>query len=281
MVKVGVIGHTGRLGKPLTEILKSHPYAELIYTESRKEGSRGNLSETELVFLALPYGESRNYLPKLEGKRIIDLSIDHRDRDNWVYGISELNKKRITTAEKIANPGCYATSIILGLVPIKEKLSDVQISSTSGISGAGIDVEEEDNFLIYKDGKSHPQIFEIERTLNLKNILFVPQRIDNSERGIVSVIFAKYSGEKNLNELYEDFYRDNFFVRIRDRIQTKEVNKTNFCDIKVSAFDDRVLVISALDNIIKGGAGQAVQNFNLMYGFDEKTGLYEYFGNSE
>jgi len=272
MIKIGIIGHTGRLGKTLVEILNKHPQVEIVYTESRKEGIKGDLS-AELVFLALPYGESKEYIPKLNGKRLIDMSFDHRLDNRWVYGLPELNKDKIKNSKKIANPGCYATSIILGLAPLKGKVSEVNISSTSGISGAGREVQEKDNFLVYQEGKAHPQVKEIKSFLGLEEILFVPQRIDTAGRGIVSTIFAKYNGNENILRLYKEFYRSTPFVRIRENIETKEINNTNFCDIKVSQFGDKIIIISALDNLIKGGSGQAVQNLNLMYGFDETTGL--------
>ena len=276
MVSVGIIGHTGRLGKPLIEILNKHPYSKISYTESRKEGIKGNLSNIELVFLALPEGESEGYLPRLKGKKIIDLSNDHRCSNDWVYGLPEMNKERIAYAQYLSNPGCYATSIILGLVPLKGKVSNVSITSTSGISGAGMQVQEQDNFLVYKEGRQHKHIPEIEKMLGLEEILFVPQRIDVADRGIISTIFANYTGEDNLTEMYKEFYKSKPFVRIKeskDNIETKEVNHTNFCDIKISKYGNRIIVISVLDNIVKGGAGQAVQNFNLMYGFDETAGL--------
>jgi len=273
MIKVGVIGSTGKVGETLVGILNEHPYAKIIYTESRKEGKKGNLSEADLIFLALPYGESKKYIPKLDGKKIIDLSIDHRSRNGWVYGLPELNKNKIKDSKNIANPGCYATSVILGLLPIKEKISDIFISSASGISGAGMELQGKDNFLIYKEGRNHPQITEIEKTLGLEGILFVPQRIDTAERGIVSIIFAKYNSKDNLSETYKEFYKLKPFIRIKDSIETKNVIGTNFCNIKISKFGSKVIVISALDNLVKGGAGQAVQNFNLMYGLDETTGL--------
>ena len=138
-IKVGVIGYTGRLGKLLVEILSKHPFVEVVYTESRSEGSHGNLSSAEIVFLALPYGESKDYLPKLDGKRVIDLSIDHRDDSKWIYGLSEIFSNEISKATQVANPGCYATSILLGLFPLKGKIKQVNIASTSGVSGAGID----------------------------------------------------------------------------------------------------------------------------------------------
>ncbi|MEK6757626.1 MAG: hypothetical protein AABX88_00720 [Nanoarchaeota archaeon] len=272
MVKIGIIGHAGRLGKPLVDILNKHPKADIVYTESRKEGSRGKLSETYLVFLALPYEESKKYILKLEGKKIIDLSIDHRNSSEWVYGLSELNKNEISKATRVANPGCYATSIILGLAPLKGNLKDISISSTSGISGAGLTKTEEDNFKIYKDERNHPQIKEIEKTLDLENILFVPQRIDSAERGIVSTIFAKYE-HHGIKDIYEKFYESKPFVKIKDEIETKNIIGTNYCQIKVSEYGGKIVIISTLDNLIKGGAGQAVQNFNIMYGFDESLGL--------
>lgn len=99
MVRVGIIGHTGRLGKPLVEILNRHPHAEIGYTESRKERIHGNLSDVELVFLALPEGESETHLAKLDGKRVVDLSNDHRCSDGWVYGLPELNRDQIVHAQ--------------------------------------------------------------------------------------------------------------------------------------------------------------------------------------
>lgn len=278
MVKVGIIGYSGRLGKPLVEILNKHPHAEIVYTKSKTEGGSGNLSDPELFFLSLPRGESEKYLPTIAGKKVIDLSIDNRLNDKWIYGLPELNKDKIKGSQKIANPGCYATSIILGLAPLKGKVCDIRISSTSGMSGGGFEVQEQDNFLIYKEGRAHEQIREIEKMLGLEEILFVPQRIDTADKGIVSTIFgnyagSEYTGSEDLIELYREFYKSMPFVRITNYIETKNVNGTNFCDIKVSKFKDKIIIITTLDNLIKGGSGQAVQNFNLMYGFNETTGL--------
>ena len=274
MVGVGVIGHTGRLGKPLVEILNKHPNVEIAYTESRKEGIKGNLEDCELVFLALPEGESEDNVKKI-GSRIIDLSIDHRNNNDWVYGLPELNKDIIKNARYVSNPGCYATSIILGLAPLCGLVSNIHISSTSGISGAGKEAQKEDNFLIYKEGREHKHIAEIEKTLNLEKILFVPQRIDTADKGIISTIFTKYNGydEESLYCLYEGFYKSEPFIRMKTSIETKNVLGTNYCDIKLIKFEDNLIIISAIDNIIKGGAGQAIQNFNIMYGFYEKTAL--------
>ncbi|MFH0969413.1 MAG: hypothetical protein V1804_02805 [Patescibacteria group bacterium] len=273
-VKVGIIGHTGRLGKPLVEILQKHPSIEIVYTESRNEGCCGALSEAENVFLALPYGESVNYLKKLSGKRIIDLSIDHRDDSSWAYGLPEIFGDEIKNAKKVANPGCYATSILIALYPLKDKIISIRISSTSGMSGAGMAQKKEDNFVSYKEGDQHPQIKEVSRFIGIDDILFVPQRIDSTERGIISTIFV-HTNKKipNAHELYQDAYKNCQFVRICDGIETKNVIGTNLCDIKIMKFADEVLIISTLDNLLKGGAGQAVQNFNLMHGLKESLGL--------
>lgn len=272
-INIGIIGYTGRLGVPLMKILDSHPLAKVVYTKSRGEGKEGNLSEAEVVFLALPYGESEKYLPQLRQQKVIDLSIDHRCDSKWVYGLPEVFGSEIIKAQKIANPGCYATSILLGLCPLKGKIKQVNISSTSGISGAGKTAAKDDNFLVYEEGRQHPQIKEVEKILGLDNLVFIPQRIDTADRGIVSTIFLYTNAIEILSELYVDFYKDCPFVRVRTSIETKNVIGTNYCDIKILEFNGNVVIISALDNLIKGGAGQAVQNFNLMYSFDETLGL--------
>ncbi|MDO8643308.1 MAG: hypothetical protein Q7R76_07100 [Candidatus Woesearchaeota archaeon] len=277
-INVGVIGHTGRLGKPLVEMLERHPHFKIAYTESRTEGTSGNKKDAELVFLALPKGESESYLRDLRGKRLIDLSVDHRAAEGWTYGLPELNADEIAAAKLVANPGCYATSVILGLAPLKGKVMHVQVASTSGISGAGLPVKETDNFLTYDEGMVHGHIPEMERALGLEDMLFVPQRIDVAERGIVSTIFAFYShgtraDVENVREVYESFYATAPFVRVTDSIETRKVNGTNYCDIKVLGCGENVVVVSAIDNLIKGGAGQAIQNANIMYGFRQATGL--------
>lgn len=278
MVNVGVIGHTGRLGKPLVQMLEGHPRFKIAYTESRKEGATGNLAKVELVFLAMPKGESEPYMAGVRDKRVVDLSVDHRASEGWTYGLSELNADQIALAQYVANPGCYATSVILGLAPLKGKIMHVQVASTSGISGAGLSRKDEDNFLTYDEGMVHGHIPEMERALGLDDLLFVPQRIDVAERGIVSTIFAFYfdgtrADVENVRQRYEKFYEGQPFVRITDSIETRNVNGTNRCDLKVVPCGENVVVISALDNLIKGGAGQAVQNANIMYGFDQTTGL--------
>jgi len=127
--------------------------------------------------------------------------------------------------------------------------------------------------MIYGEGRQHPQIKEIERILGIDDMLFVPQRIDVAERGIVSTIFVQMNGSGELLKLYEKSYKKSIFIRMKKEIETKNVVGTNFCDIKILESGSGTMIISALDNLIKGGVGQAVQNFNLMCGFEETLGL--------
>jgi len=261
------------LGKPLTEKLNSHPFTKIVYTESRGKGAKGNLVEAEAVFFALPHGESEKYLKKIGNKKIIDLSIDHRDDNGWTYGLAEIFQEKIKKAVHVANPGCYATSVLLGVYPLKGKIESLRIASTSGISGAGMAASKDDNFLVYKEGKEHSQLKEIEKILGLDDIVFVPQRIDTAEKGIISTMFVQADDLKKLPKIFAETYKECPFVRIKNEIETKNVIGTNFCDIKILELGKNVLIITALDNLMKGGAGQAIQNFNLMYGLEETLGL--------
>jgi N-acetyl-gamma-glutamyl-phosphate reductase len=276
-IQVGIIGHTGRLGKPLIEILERHPFAKIVCTESRTKGRWGNLDETDIVFMALPQGESKNYLFSLDGKRIIDLSPDHRLWNGWTYGLPEIFREEIKTARKIANPGCYATAVILGLLPLRGKIKKAYISAESGISGAGRQPSRGENIEVYHEGTAHYQLEEMIWILGARNIIFVPKRIHNMDRGIISTIFAEAKkGLGDLQKLYLEFFRRFPFTRIvcpKVNIETWRVLRTNYCDIKITPNPIVSVIISTLDNLIKGGAGQAVQNFNLMCGFPETTGL--------
>lgn len=279
-IKVGVIGHTGHIGMSLVKRLEKHPFAEVVY-KKRSKGEWGNLADAKVVFLALRYGQGIEYLPRLAGKKIIDSSLDNRGRAGWVCGLSEVYRDKILGAEKVAGTGCWAMSVLLGIRPLKGRIKEMFITGTSAISGAGKDVSKEDNFEIYDEGMEHLQIIEIERELDLQNIIFIPERIYTAYLGMITKIYAKIDSSVSLSELYDlydAFYAESPFIRLikdpRARIETKNVNNTNFCDIKILKFGNKVVVISALDNLTgKGGAGQAVQNFNLMCGFPETTGL--------
>ena len=267
---------------------------------------------SDLVFLALPHRVSMDFAPKFlnAGKKVIDLSADYRlpadTYEKWygkghsdvkniekaVYGLPELYRDRIKKASLIANPGCYPTSVILAVAPLLKngivESTGIIADSKSGITGAGrkasIDLlfgEIADNFKAYKVGSHQhmPEIVQEMKKIAGKDVsmLFVPHVIP-IRRGILSTIYMKPEkkvNQKEINGIYVNFYKNEFFVRFLGETlpQIKDVAHTNFCDIGVKVTDEHIVVVSAIDNLVKGAAGQAVQNMNIMCGFDEKEGL--------
>ena len=269
----------------------------------------------DIVFLALPHGVSMNIAPEFikAGKIIIDLSADFRLRDvktyeTWygkhssaryikdaVYGIPELYRTKIKKTKFIANPGCYPTSIVLGLAPaLKMKLLEVSTiiaDSASGVSGAGREplinslfCEVDGGFKAYKVGK-HRHLPEIEQELNSLAgkkfaISFIPHLLP-VKRGILSTIYAKMKKDITLAELhslYCSFYAEEKFVRICPKGTYPNISSvcgSNYCDIglAVDPRTKRVIIMAAIDNLVKGAAGQAVQNMNVICGFEEDAGL--------
>lgn len=269
----------------------------------------------DLIFLALPHRISMGVAPKFlkKGKRVIDLSADYRlPKDvykEWygaahkdsaglkiaVYGLPELNRDKIRDAKLIANPGCYPTSVLLGLLPIlKNNIADTSLmiaDSKSGVSGAGRrpDIalsfgEVNENFKAYKvHGHQHsPEIDQEVSKLAKRdaNVVFVPHLLPIN-RGILSTIYTKIKkpmNTKSMVELYKAFYEKEPFVKVLDEgafPQLRDIRGTNSCHlgIKVDTKKGLCIVVSAIDNLTKGAAGQAVQNMNIMNGFDEKEGL--------
>lgn len=270
----------------------------------------------DVVFLALPHGVSMDIAPEFikAGKTVIDLSADYRLRDlktyePWygkhssatfikeaVYGIPELYRAKIKKTKLIANPGCYPTSIILGLAPaLKNKILDVSTiiaDSASGVSGAGREpltgslfCEVDGGFKAYKVGK-HRHLPEIEQELNALAgkkfaVSFTPHLLP-VKRGILSTIYATLKKDlslEKLHALYSAFYAKEKFVRICPPGVYPNISSvcgSNYCDIglAVDARTRRVIIMAAIDNLIKGAAGQAVQNMNIMCGFEEDTGLH-------
>lgn len=215
--------------------------------------------------------------------------------DAAVYGLPEWNKEEIKGASLIANPGCYPTSVELALAPLVQKdfiIEDsIIVDAKSAVSGAGRSLsaishytEMNDNFKIYKVNQ-HQHIPEIEQTLkgwneNIQPITFSTHLVPMT-RGIMSTIYAKAKNKmtiEELHELYSEAYKDKPFVRVRPKgvfPSTKEVYGSNYCDIGL-AYDERtgrIMIVSVIDNLVKGAAGQAIQNLNIMMGLDEKTGL--------
>ena len=348
-IKIAVIGGSGYAGGELLRLLAQHPFAKVtIVTGDKAVGfpvsSRFPNLETfcslkfepmdlpritklaDLVFMALPHTKSIGPVAHCvkSKKRIIDLSADHRLRDQdiykqwygvthssprllqrFVYGLPELHRSKITRTQLVAVPGCYPTAAILQLAPLLAegiiKEDTIVIDAKSGVSGAGRSPapgyhfpEAHDSITAYKIGQ-HRHTPEIEQELNAvflkahprsekKNhpmkVIFTPHLIPMN-RGILSTAYAKMSkpmSTKALQELYRKFYRDERFVRIREEsthVSPNQVRGSNFCDIGVVA-DPRtgnIITVAALDNLVKGAAGQAIQSMNLMMGYPEDTGL--------
>jgi N-acetyl-gamma-glutamyl-phosphate reductase len=300
-------------GQPVSEVFPSLQGLTSLKYQNATPTQISNICD--VVFLALPHGVSMEIAPEFisKGKKVIDLSADYRLRDlktyetwygkhssaklikNAVYGISELYRQQIRKTEFIANPGCYPTSIILGLAPaLTKKLLDVYAiiaDSASGVSGAGREpltgslfCEVDGGFKAYKVGK-HRHLPEIEQELNALAgkkfaITFTPHLLP-VKRGILSTIYATLKKNITLPELhslYSSFYAEEKFVRICPAgiyPNISSVCGSNYCDIglAVDLRTKRVIIISAIDNLIKGAAGQAVQNMNIICGFKEDTGL--------
>ena len=310
-----VVATTSRrfAGQPVAEV---YPHlaglANLSFTDISPDEMAG---QADLIFLALPHGVSMEMAPAFvrTGGKVIDLSADFRIHDvevygAWygphraaellpeaVYGLPEMHRERIRQARFVANPGCYPTSIILGLAPaLKSQWIDpasVIADSKSGVSGSGREpqipslfCEVDGGFKAYKVG-GHRHTPEIEQELGLlagrgMKISFTPHLLP-VKRGILSTLYAtltREAGAEELTAFYREFYRDEPFVRICPAGRFPNLSSvvgSNFCDIGVTVDKrtGRLIVVSAIDNLIKGASGQAIQNMNLMCGLDERTGL--------
>lgn len=266
--------------------------------------------EVDCAFFALPHGQAMDIIPNLPASvRAIDLSGDFRLRDQevfekhykqqhtamnlqsqFVYGLTETNREGIRAARLIANPGCFATATLLGLAPlVTNRLLScrVIVDAKTGSSGSGARAaanthhpQRMNSFYAYKPF-THQHVPEIEQELQrvgdwTSELVFMTHSLPVS-RGIFASIYAELSRElteANVSALFAEFYRDSFFVRlVKGSPDINWVKTTNFCDIGFAVRGKQVVVFSALDNLVKGAAGQAVQNMNLMFGLDERTGL--------
>ena len=267
---------------------------------------------TDCVFCCLPHGASASAVAELlpRGKKVIDLSADYRLNDpaeykQWyavdhpdplrmpetVYGLPEIYRERIQTASLVANPGCYPTSAILALAPLLRAGAitprGIIVDSKSGVTGGGREPkpafhfpECNENVTAYGVG-THRHMPEIDQVLTdvadaEVRVVFTPHLIP-MDRGILSTCYAEPTGEfneKSLLGVLQDFYAGEPFVRLSQTLPaTKHVSGTNFCDIAVRSVRGRIIVLSAIDNLVKGASGAAVQNFNLMHGYPETTAL--------
>jgi N-acetyl-gamma-glutamyl-phosphate reductase len=329
---VSIIGASGYSGAELTKLLRYHPSVELdeLYAFSMAGHNVSDIypalgcemvyrqyngeTASDIYFLALPHGEALRLVPPLveAGKRVIDLSGDFRLRNTgehemfyrqkksssavMTYGMPELFRDEITEADGVSNPGCYATSIILGMAPLflgndpALKVRSVNCTAVSGISGAGRSSKPElsfsemcENIRAYKVG-AHQHTPEIMQALGTSvsepsfDFSFTPM-IGPLVRGIYSILNVKLESSSDpdlIRQLYHGFYRDAAFVRVRETMtEVRHVANTNYCDIHIANITENgtLVIVSAIDNLLKGAAGQAVQNMNIMLGIDEKTGL--------
>jgi N-acetyl-gamma-glutamyl-phosphate reductase len=317
MIKVSIAGGTGYTAGELLRILINHPEVcieSVISTTSAGmlvgEMHRDLLGETDLrftdtfvnpdvIFLCLGHGLSRAFLNENdipEHCKIIDLGNDFRNdpifgNREFVFGLCEFEKERIKRANNIANPGCFATGIILALLPLAthNKLSeDIHVHAITGSTGAGKKPVEtthfsyrDNNISVYKPF-SHQHLEEIGNTLksagdaDFPAINFVPMRGDFT-RGIFASVYTKLSNsmsEASVINLYKAYYGDSPFVFVSDRaISLKEVVNTNKCLLHIELHNGYIHITSIIDNLLKGASGQAVQNMNLMFGLEESMGL--------
>jgi N-acetyl-gamma-glutamyl-phosphate reductase len=315
---VGVFGATGYTGRELVRLLRAHPEASVAFTTGSGDGhlahEAGLEQSADAYFLALPHGVSATYAAKLRASRpeavVVDLSGDLRLEDpaaykQWYghdhpapalladtpYGLPEVFKDALRGARLISNPGCYATSVLLPLVPLlRAKVvdaSDVVVDAKSGATGAGRTLRDDllfcevaDDFSAYSPGRSHRHVGEVEAVLQRAagatvQMTFCPHLLP-VKRGILSALYLKTATPAGtLVEALRTFYAGAPFVHVQDAPpRLSEVVDTNDCRMSVHpAAPGRVVVFSALDNLLKGAAGQAVQNLNLALGWDETSGL--------
>ncbi|WP_420153933.1 N-acetyl-gamma-glutamyl-phosphate reductase [Siphonobacter sp.] len=311
-MKIGIIGAAGYTGGELLRILIHHPEATIAYAHSNSQAGKPVASthtdlfgdtdltfaehfhtDVDVVFLCSGHGESKKFLaanPDFENVRIIDLSTDFRDESNgFVYGLPELQRDAIRQARKIANPGCFATSIELALLPLAQAgllKDEVHVSAVTGSTGAGQSLSatshfswRNNNMSIYK-AFTHQHLTEIGMVLRkgqadfTHKINFIPYR-GNFTRGIMANVYTDFAGTlEEATKLYTDYYATHPFTHVSPAsIDVKQVVNTNKGLVHLEVHEGQLLITSIIDNLTKGASGQAVQNMNLMFGLDEKAGL--------
>jgi len=320
-VLAGIIGGAGYTGGEMLRILVNHPKVEIAFVHSNSNAGKpvyeihtdlfGDTDlkfaetvsfEIDVLFLCVGHGDSKKFLDANnipDHIKIIDLSQDFRlksdpdsYRDNvrsFVYGLPELNRNQIVSAHNIANPGCFATCIQLGLLPLASAgllNSEVHITATTGSTGAGQSLSptshftwRNDNLSVYK-AFEHQHLNEIGQSLKqlqpgfTSEINFIPYRGDFTRGIIASIYLDSNLSEADAVNLYHQFYEKQPFTHVTTRnIDLKQVVNTNKCFLQIKKHGNKLLIISIIDNLLKGASGQAVQNMNLMFGLDETTGL--------
>ena len=323
MIKVGILGAAGYTGGELIRLLLNHPEAEIVFANSGSNAGNkvadvhgGLFGETDLeftdampfdevdvVFFCFGHGKSEEFLKEHSipaHVKIIDLAQDFRiaaPTHDYVYGLPEIYKAEIQKCQHLANPGCFATCIQLGLLPLAKAgllKHDVSVNAITGSTGAGQKPTgtthfswRNNNMSVYKVF-THQHLHEIRQSLTElqgeldASIDFIPYRGD-FPRGIFCTEVVKFDGEEGtpsnptgeqLAQMYKDFYADAAFTHYVDKaVDMKQVVNTNKCLVHVDKFGNKAVITSTIDNLLKGAVGQAVQNMNLMFGIDEKAGL--------
>ena len=331
MVRVGILGAAGYTGGELIRLLINHPEAEIVFANSESNAGNkvydvheGLIGDTELeftsempfdkvdvVFFCFGHGKSEAFLKEHTipaNVKIIDLAQDFRikgDHD-YVYGLPETHREEIAKCQHLANPGCFATCIQEGLLPLAKAgllTHDIAVNAITGSTGAGQKPGatthfswRNNNFSVYKLF-THQHLHEICQTLNELRPASAPRAIDTLDEGFegdgITVDFIPYRGDfargifctevitcdkaqdkDAIVALYKDFFKDAAFTHYSDKaLDLKQVVNTNKCLLHVEVFGRKIVVTSMIDNLLKGAVGQAVQNMNIMFGLDEKVGL--------
>ena len=331
MIKIGILGAAGYTGGELIRILLNHPEAEIVFANS--ESNAGNLisdvhegligdtdlcftdqmpfDKVDVVFFCFGHGKSEAFLKEHtipDNVKIIDLAQDFRIKGNhdYVYGLPEIYRSEISACKHLANPGCFATCIQEGLLPLAKAgllTHDVAVNAITGSTGAGQKPGatthfswRNNNFSVYKLF-THQHLHEICQTLNDLRPASAPRAVDTLDEGYdadgITIDFIPYRGDfargifctevvtcdkapdpDAVVELYKNFFKDAAFTHYFDKpLDLKQVVNTNKALVHVEVFGKKIVVTSIIDNLLKGAVGQAVQNMNIMFGLDEKAGL--------
>jgi N-acetyl-gamma-glutamyl-phosphate reductase len=316
MIRTGIIGGAGYTAGELIRLLINHPDVEIVFIHSNSNAGNkitdvhtGLFGETNLLFtdeIALDdidllyfctaHGDTRKFLDSRsipDTLRIIDLSMDYRIADEanqFIYGLPELNREEIHSAQHIANPGCFATCIQLALLPLAAHAMlnhAIHVHAITGSTGAGVKLAEtshfswrNDNVSVYKPF-THQHLNEIKQSLTqlqpdmYGEIMFIPVR-GNFSRGIFATLYTEcYENQEDIVQLYQAYYKNHPFTFVMDkRPDLKQAVNTNKCLLHLQKYGNTLLITSVIDNLLKGAAGQAVHNMNLMFNLNETTGLH-------
>lgn len=288
--EIKFVNSSSNAGKNITDVHSGLiGECSLVFTDELR------FDEIDVLFLCSAHGDSKKFIESHEipeSLRIIDLSTDYREKrddHDFVYGLPEMNLKEIRDSKHIANPGCFATCIQLALLPLAASgllKSEIHVSAITGSTGAGVKPSStthfswrNDNISVYK-AFEHQHLDEINQSLKQlqtsfnKVVNFVPFRGDFA-RGIFASVYTEFSGSLEYAEtLYKEFYRDAAFTFVSEKnIDLKQVVNTNKCILHLEKHGNKLLILSVIDNLLKGASGQALQNMNLIFNLDEKTGL--------